>query len=265
MVRRHARLFRELLLVRGAIRNWLSVSVLAYLYKFLPLPERDITIATRAGSKLRVRLKRNAGALYPVLDVFAAEAYACNWEIESSPVVLDIGAHVGAFLVWFAQQHPGITGVAYEPDPAAAEYLKSNLKSNGLSRIETHLEAVSDRAGEANLFRSDPGSGASSLHAHPHLNAGGSIRVAVKTFEDVVEGFAGDISLVKLDCEGAEYEIVLGSAPASWQRVRRVVVEYHPVEGSDPSALVERLEGMGFGLVKRWARSSSDGTRWFAR
>ena len=36
------------------------------------------------------------------------------------------------------------------------------------------------------------------------------------------------VDVVKIDCEGAEYELIGASSPASWSTVSRVVLEHHP-------------------------------------
>jgi FkbM family methyltransferase len=262
---RHARLWREVLEIRKTIRNWRRVSIDAYLYKTLNLPDRDVTVRTRRGGSIRVPLRRNAGALYPVIDIIAARAYECDWKLEDQPLVIDIGAHVGSFLVWLGQMRPRLRGAAYEPDPAARQYLSFNLEANGLDRVEVFPEAVSARTGNAVLFRSVPGSGASSLRESSTVGATDSIVTPVVDFDQVVARQEGGIDLVKLDCEGSEYDIVLNSAETSWRRVKRVVMEYHPVYGRDPTSLVDRLHFLGFSTVKQRARTPVEGTVWMAR
>lgn len=262
-IRRHLRLLRELMQIRRAIRNWLAVSVAGYLYKFLPLPPRDITVVTREGSALRVPLRQNAGALYPVLDVFAAGAYDHDWRLEDEPVVVDIGAHAGSFLIWLAERYPRLKGVAYEPDPAAREYLESNLRTNRLEAIEVRPEAVAGHAGQLRLFRPVPGGGASSLL--PTSAGADSVPTTVVAFGDVVAAVGGDISLVKIDCEGAEYEIVLSSLPASWERIRRVVLEYHPVASTDSTVLLNRMRELGFTCVKGADQMRTAGVLWLEK
>jgi FkbM family methyltransferase len=263
--RRHLRLLREFAQIRGAVRNWRTVGIAAYLYKWLSLPERDLTVETREGCKLRVPLTRNVGALYPVLEVFAQRVYDCEWEIEESPTVLDIGGHVGSFLVWLAAQDDGVRGVAYEPDPAAFPYLRENLDANGLAHVDARLEAVGHESMDARLYRPLPGGGTSSLYGTSE-QPGDSIPTSVVSFDAAVSRFQREISLLKLDCEGAEYDIVLRGDADSFQRIRRIVMEYHhPVEGAGPDALVARLTELGFTCVKKSARSQVEGTLWFAR
>jgi FkbM family methyltransferase len=263
--RRHVRLVHELLQVRAVVSNWLQVGIAAYLYKMLPLPERDLTVRARDGSTIRVRLTRNVGALYPVLEVFAQGAYECEWEIEEDPVVLDVGGHVGAFLVWLAAQRRGLTGVVYEPDPDAFTYLTKNLDANGLAHVEARLEALGDLSLEGQLHRPLPGGGTSSLYESNGERRGHSIPASVVSFDEAVARFQHEISVLKLDCEGAEYDIVLRSDPSSFRRIRRIVIAHHPIHGGDPNAIVARLEELGFTCVKRSTRSEEEGMLWFAR
>jgi hypothetical protein len=114
----------------------------------------------------------------------------------------------------------------------------------------------------ATLSRPIPGGGVSSVDATP---ADGGITVDVVSFDELMDEFT-DVSLVKLDCEGSEYEIVLHSSPRAWERVRRVVIEYHAVPGRDPLDVVERLESLGLRLVRAQARAADGGgTQWFSR
>jgi hypothetical protein len=58
---------------------------------------------------------------------------------------------------------------------------------------------------------------------------------------------------------------VLDSRPESWQPVQRVVMEYHPVKGREPSMLVERLRSFGFSLVRERRDEKALGMYWFSR
>jgi FkbM family methyltransferase len=264
--RRNLRRLRELSDIRRVFRNWFFIGIVSYLWKFLPLPKREVVFVTRAGTKLRVPLLKNVGAAYSVLAVFAFRPYECEWELEENPVVLDVGANVGAFPLWLAEQRPGVRGLAYEPDPDAFEYLRANLDVNGLAHVDARLEAVSDRTAEGILFRSTPGDGISSLHltSNPE-RLREEIITSLVSFDDAIGNVEGEISLLKIDCEGAEYEIVLDSDAASWQRVKRVVIEYHPITGKDPNALANRLTQLGFRLVKEQIRSGGEGTVWLSK
>jgi FkbM family methyltransferase len=263
-IRRARRLAGELTQVRAVVRNWAEVSATASLYKLLPLPARDVKVTMRSGATLRAPVARNVGGLYPVLEVFAYHIYSCDWELEESATVVDIGAHVGSFLIWLSSRHGPVRGAAYEPDPAAFRYLRTNLDANGLANVTTHPEAVADRSGEGMLVRPVAAGGTGSLYARDADQRGESIQTSIVAFDDAVARIEGDISLVKLDCEGAEYDIVLGSDSASWQRIKRIILVHHPFDGAEPEQLVERLAEQGFRCVKR-TTGAMEGTLWLTR
>ena len=62
---------------------------------------------------------------------------------------------------------------------------------------------------------------------------------------------------LKLDCEGAEYEILLNLPITYLQRVSRIALEWHGVEDpavrrSQSNSLVERLVSAGFEIETYW-------------
>lgn len=259
---RPRRVAHELRLVRRAFRNWPVVALTGALWKYLPLPRREVVIKSRKGARLVVPLAKGAGAVYPALEVFAFSDYDCGWQFEDAPHIIDIGANVGAFTLWLAERYAGIKGSCYEPDPDAFAYLRRNVA--GLD-IVSHCEAVGDRTGTALLFRPLPCGGTSSLR-----HAGGrvledAVRVPIVSFDQIMASIREPVALVKIDCEGSEYDIVLESRPESWRFVRRVVIEYHHVEGLEPQTLVERLGPLGFALVCERKRLAGLGMYWFSR
>jgi len=251
------RLLGQLELIRRAFANWRTVALFGLLWRHLPLPARELTLVTRRRTRLVVPLGRRAGALYPALEVFAFAQYAYDWDLGRAPQVVDIGAHVGAFTCWLAEQQPDLSVACFEPDPAAFPYLLRNLE-----RIAATAQpcAVGARGGTAALSRPIPAGSVSSLQPIPGAP---TVTVDVVSFDEVMKDFA-DVSLLKLDCEGSEYEIVLDTSPGSWEHTRRVVIEYHPVPSHEPSELVERLERLGLRLLRERA-GGAVGTYWFAR
>jgi len=255
-MRRFARLARELKLLRRAFRNWPRVALTGLLWRHLPLPRRSLTVVSRRGTRIAVPLGPRAGALYPVLEVFAFDEYAYGWELEDEPCVVDVGAHVGAFTLWLAERYPRLRAVCFEPDPDAFVYLERNTA--GLAAT-LHQCAVGAGGGTGTLHRPIAGGAISTLRT----TAGDEVDVEIVSLEEALAGLA-DVSLLKLDCEGCEYDLVLDTPPAPWRLVRRVVLEYHAVPGRDPSSLVERLGSLGLRLVSA-SPQNGVGTYWFSR
>jgi hypothetical protein len=101
-------------------------------------------------------------------------------------------------------------------------------------------------------------------------DAGGeSHDVSVLSLAEALERVGRDqVSMLKLDCEGAEWEILTGGgATEALRRVGRVCVEYHPTPGcSDPEArIIGLLRGVGFSVLRRRSRPGETGVVWCER
>jgi FkbM family methyltransferase len=261
------RAVHELSEVKAAFRQWPSIAVKGFLWKHLDLPRRELQIQSRLGTRMVIPLVRNVGALYGAIEVFALAQYDYDWKLGRDPFVVDVGANVGAWLLWLAERQPGLSGVCYEPDPAARAFLERNLELNGLAdTVEIRPEAVSDQTGTAALYQSEPGEGASSLYPDsPVVQFERETTVQTLSFAEAMKRIDGEVALLKLDCEGAEYKILRGSPPEAWQRVRRVVLEYHPAKRAEQVSMRRRFGELGFSVMQERRNAADLGTLWLER
>jgi len=172
-------------------------------------------------------------------DPFGGVAKVVCRELESSyliksivlnagDVVFDIGAHVGVVSAYLAKRWPGIRIYALEPVPANYQRLVRNLRANGCEGVGAINAGLS---GNGRFL---------SLQGNPSLNSGGysafvqgsngngpRIRVRTVTLEWLFAQFnIARCKLLKIDCEGAEYE-VLAAKPELLGRVDYLVGEFH--------------------------------------
>ncbi|MDA8358079.1 MAG: FkbM family methyltransferase [Actinomycetota bacterium] len=168
--------------------------------------------------------------------------------------VLDIGAHIGLFTVALAKAVPGAEVTAFEPSADRVAYLRRNLAGNGLAdRVTVAQAAVGGRAGRAGRAGRDILIGRQTLLGSELVS--GSAEAAgdladVVGFDDVMYSIDGSVDLVKVDCGGGEYDIVVSAPVATLRRIDCLVVEYH----SAPLAQVDQLFATlaEAGLVERW-------------
>lgn len=140
------------------------------------------------------------------------------------PVVLDVGANLGAFSVpvgrWLAERAGRL--IAFEPQRMVYYQLCGNFFANGLSHCEARMEALGAEQGSVSV---------PVLDVHAHANLGGlSLDEEIRRYprrhavddsrtEDVrmtsisALGLAR-IDLIKIDVEGLELEVLQGAR--SW-------------------------------------------------
>ena len=258
---------RLLARLRTAFRNWAAIAVKGFLWKRFTLPRREIEVRSRGGTTLVAPLVPNVGALYGTVEVFALGQYEYDWELGPDPFVIDVGANIGAWVLWLAERQADVRGVCYEPDPVARGFLERNVERNGLgASVTVRPEAVSDRTGTAALFQSEPGEGASSLYPSSVVaELDKETTVATLAFADLMRSTKSRVALLKLDCEGAEYEILAGSPADAWDQIHRIVLEYHPATPAEQESMRRRFADLGFSVVQERRDAPDLGTLWLER
>ena len=140
---------------------------------------------------------------------------------------------------------------AVEPSADRVAYLHRNVARNELEgRVTTVQAAVASQSGRRHL------SPVGILKATPEPRGGGE-PVDVVAFEELLAASPGPIDLVKMDCEGSEYEIVASASPATLRRIERLVLEYHPAPPDQIHQLFARLADAG--LTERWREEYQSG------
>jgi len=127
-------------------------------------------------------------------------------------VFIDAGAHIGRYSIMLGRKF-GNRGqvLALEPSPATFNFLEKNIKLNNIGNIRAFQNAVLDKNCKANFFVSKE-SGMNSLFNSPA--DGIKIKVSCKRLDDLVKEkkiFPKDVSLIKIDVEGAPDKVLLGA------------------------------------------------------
>lgn len=130
--------------------------------------------------------------------------------------LLDVGAHDGAFALPFAAL-PASRVLAFEPLPAAFARLRAAFGETLPAHVELCQEALGDRDGEAVLSVPVLDGEPQEQWASTAKGYGGTgePRVVERRFAVPLRRLDGfglrDLTAVKLDAEGAEYEVLRGA------------------------------------------------------
>lgn len=180
------------------------------------------------------------------------EDYTKNeFALRDSDTVVDVGANIGAFAVYAARQVRRGRVIAFEPASDNYALLERNAALNGLTNLTPVRAAVAGKSGSITLYRAQ-GSGAHSTTAGRLSATTGTEQVEALTLEEVFRRYdIGTCQLLKLNCEGAEFEILYGAPDSILERVDRIAMEYHAVENKRQKAneLVGYLCDHGFEVV----------------
>jgi FkbM family methyltransferase len=123
--------------------------------------------------------------------------------IRPGDVIYDVGAHYGYYtLLSSALAGPPGKVLAFEPSPANIAKLQRHLDLNQCRNVTVLDLALSDHEGTAR-FDNQAGSGTG------HLSPEGGIEVKLTTLDALASRFPAP-KVLKIDCEGAEVEVLKG-------------------------------------------------------
>ena len=162
--------------------------------------------------------------------------------VSGGDVVIDIGGNIGVFAAFVAVQDPQIRVFSFEPFPENTEYFERNISRSGIKNVTLFQKAVAGKAGIRALTVSD------SWVTHSlgtEGSTGNMIEVECVPLDQVLNE-TGYCSLLKIDCEGSEYEIFEGASERTLKRIQKVVCEYHKTADRDGENLRTFFEANNF-------------------
>jgi FkbM family methyltransferase len=155
--------------------------------------------------------------------------------------IVDGGANIGTFAIYAASIFPGVPVVCYEPESGNAGLLRTALAAN---RIAADVVEKGLWSREGRLF------------FHPAQSYAGSVSEAPSEYPiETVKVDAPDGCWLKLDIEGAEYE-VLPQLIEAGNRPRVISLEVHDVNRRG-HALLEVLKKAGYEIHGGWGAADT--------
>ncbi len=258
--------FRYLPSIIFKIKNWPS-----FILNYVGLNIRPLTYVLRNGTKIKTKDSISATT---IAVVFIKKDYG---DINDNSLVIDIGANIGVYSI-FAVQSKNTIVYAYEPMFDNFSLLRENIRFNKLGKnIFPFNLAVGARKEKRRLYL-----GGSPFHSFYPINKSPFnplyrdyleeknqkyIEVNCISLEDVFEeNKINQCDILKLDCEGAEFEILYNLPDEYFKKIKKIRLEYHNHlvdRKNNSSYLIKFLEQKGF-KVKRFLKGSDyQGDLWF--
>ncbi|MGZ3916509.1 MAG: FkbM family methyltransferase [Flavisolibacter sp.] len=196
-------------------------------------------------------------SLYQVFkEIFMEDFYEIDslvQKLPQEPVVIDVGANAGFFNVLLFSKIPRAKVFAYEPMPSNIRFFRETMERNPLLRqVRLYQAAVTGSPRDfVELFTEDTPDNTvvSSVFSHFNQLNNKKIKVAATSLTAILkEENLPVVDLLKLDCEGSEYDILYNTDPLELQRIRMMVIEVHQLdrERHNVEALDQYLKDIGY-------------------
>lgn len=217
--------------------NWFSEKKL----KHLP-PNQEHTFNLKGHP---VSFKNGPDFFHSLVEIFAEEVYKTTFNT-SSPYIIDCGSNIGLSVLYFTIHHPGAEIDAYEPDPSNFAKLEGNVP--GSEKVRLHNEAIWKE--NTTLSFIHDGTLGSKIGNSEDLR---TVQVKAKRLKDLLNR---KVDFLKLDIEGAEYE-VLKDCAEELKQVDQLFIEYHGFfnKMNELTEIFQLVEKSGFAFYIKEATS----------
>lgn len=207
----------------------------------------------RLQSRLGPVLETDLVNISPIVEVFRDGEYAADLPWAQMQLIVDIGAHVGAFTCWATALARNTQVIAVEPEPRNFRDLERNVLLNRLgSRVTTLQRAAASKDGTRTMRVSRKRYFAT-LHGEPADSE--EISVECIDFDRFIrEDCPRSVDVVKMDCEGAEWEILPALSPEAWGRIDTLLMECHSLDRHDLGEMVGILRDNGLREIQELDR-----------
>jgi FkbM family methyltransferase len=241
--------FRNLYQRVKTFSNWYTMELM---YSGL----REIGGNVKTWNRLKI-LVRSRNDLSVLDEVYAKKVYDQKpLRVPHNSVVIDVGAHIGAFSLYAAKVCKAKKVYSFEPCPENYATLEMNVQNNHLNSVITPIpKAIGAQAGKRDLLLCAENDGCHSFYPiSQHPNA---VQVECVTLKQALkENNIDHVDYLKLDCEGAEWEILETIDEETISKIRVIVMEFHLKPREEFVKLLGKHRFNVFDSEEEWRNSS---------
>ena len=196
---------------------------------------------------------RDDSDLSVIDEIFVDKMYRSVEQIISNleNPIIDVGAHIGLFSIYASTFNSTIKIIALEPEPTNFALMKENLKLNHCKNVVIKNVALAGSDEEkASLYLSENNHNHTTLQPnHFTTKPTEQLQITATNIKDLIEkNKLSKIGLLKMDIEGAEFEILKNLKKREWNKIRNIAVEYHEDAVNKRSDLENIIRSHGFSV-----------------
>jgi FkbM family methyltransferase len=221
--------------------------IIAYNYGFVRVASSGLVYSyDRANDLLQFNFSGKDLAFYgsffnnDFADTFGFQTYS-NLNVRDR-VVIDVGANIGDSPVYFAIKCAS-TVYALEPMPYAYKLLKRNIEINNMGNSIIPMDCGTGKT-DTKIYIEDRQIDVTGI------KVGGDAKgtsVNIMTFKTLLESLdvADKVVVLKMDCEGCEFDSILNTDDNTLGKFKEIVMEYH----DKPFSIIKKLHDNGFNII----------------
>ena len=205
-----------------------------------------------------IRFKvRNSLDRLSIQGMFLRKPWTKFHKIKNNDVVIDIGAFIGDFAIFAASSAKNVNVFAYEPSRESFEYLVKNIKLNNLDNNIIPFDLAITNVKKKIKLYVNPESMSTGDSVYKIGNHPTSV-VNSTTLEDVFK--SNDIkycNFLKMNCEGAEFDILLNTHKEIFEKIGYIAMEYHWISNKtkkDYNDIVKTLKDNNFKIEQEFTK-----------
>lgn len=193
-----------------------------------------------AGVKIFNYSEKKEQNIWGVFIEYFKNEYWCDFNIDfNNKTVIDIGSNIGDSSLYFAGQGAEVYG--FEPVKHLYEISNQLKEINPLIENKLHFfnMGISDKKGKITIDQMD----STSLYSNDEI-----YDVEVTTLSNAIEKYNIKPDILKMDCEGCEYNIILNTDLSDFNHI---ILEHHAkMVGKSYDILINKLLSEGFKIDK---------------
>lgn len=205
-------------------------------------------------NKLTLDYNQNRKAQPILKSIFTEGEYALHFSYKTKATIVDIGAHFGFFSL-FAHKNllPDSQIIAIEPSSSNFKQLQKNCIANNANNIITINKAVSNTKEEINLYISESYN-CTTIESNPQLDKNKHFnKVKTISLENILNLYnLSEIDFMKMDCEGAEYDVLFNTSKEVFNYIHTISLEFHDLKSTEwnGETLSKHLEENGYSIAQ---------------